>query len=646
MPSRLISFAFLILEALQQSPVATAQQRPFTARDSVEMAYFGNLGGAPASIYDDGAVSPDGRYAIKLTHRSVFPEGVTEGTIWLFDVSDVKRSIDDDRQTPAPPMVLARLTAAINGYTADWQNAGNVVLHPRWSDDSDRVYFLGRDRQENRQLFRVEVTDSEVTALSPQNRDVFAYSIAGDRAVFLAGKNVDPDDLWRSAGEGIEDISIGTGTSLLPLLFPNFLGEVASQIHELEVWQVTGETAEALIDAASDENLRIFSSFAGADISISPDGQRAVTKIVDSQSTTPGDNNFRWLNLESGSFQDTADLSLAEPEWIPFTERPRSSPIRFEVSESLNDPPVLVATDTTNGKSRVVFDPNPQLEEIALLPVSVFEWEDQHGRTNIGGLIKPNNAQVGSPFPLVIQTHGFAESRFFRVGYADTANSGRALASRGIVVLQVQEAEPNINDPPIRISEVGLDVYLSAIDVLAEQRLIDPTRVGISGYSFSGITVANSITIAPERFAAAAIANADPLTMTGYFSYVDGPNQGSTERYFVGTGPFGDGMQRWIDISPSMSTHTIAAPVLISAADPWHLLSLWDFYAALRYQKLPVELQYIRSGKHNITKPLHRLAHQEMLVDWFDFWLNGHEVPDPAKANQYGRWREMEYMAK
>jgi hypothetical protein len=28
-----------------------------------------------------------------------------------------------------------------------------------------------------------------------------------------------------------------------------------------------------------------------------------------------------------------------------------------------------------------------------------------------------------------------------------------------------------------------------------------------------------------------------------------------------------------------------------------------------------------------------------MMVDWFDFWLNGHEDPDPEKADQYRRWR-------
>jgi hypothetical protein len=34
-----------------------------------------------------------------------------------------------------------------------------------------------------------------------------------------------------------------------------------------------------------------------------------------------------------------------------------------------------------------------------------------------------------------------------------------------------------------------------------------------------------------------------------------------------------------------------------------------------------------------------RLASQGGSVDWFRFWLKGEEDPDPAKAEQYKRWR-------
>ena len=42
-----------------------------------------------------------------------------------------------------------------------------------------------------------------------------------------------------------------------------------------------------------------------------------------------------------------------------------------------------------------------------------------------------------------------------------------------------------------------------------------------------------------------------------------------------------------------------------------------------------------------VVKPLERLASEQGDVDWFRFWLKGEEDPDPTKAEQYARWREL-----
>ncbi len=314
--------------------------------------------------------------------------------------------------------------------------------------------------------------------------------------------------------------------------------------------------------------------------------------------------------------------------------------IRLSVSESLNQPPVLVASDVKSGKSRTIFDPNPQLSEISMADVKVYEWKDSHGQLIRGGLVTPPDFVPGKRYPLVIQTHGFNGDRFFRVGYAETANAGRALASREIVVLQVEEPMPQIEHPWRNLPKIGIDAYVAAIDKLDEDDIVDPSKVGITGYSQSGLLATAALTYAPDRFAAALIANSDPLTITGYNSYVDSPLDGVTER-LLDASPHGASIHDWLENSPAMSTEKISAPVLIFASDPWHLLGLWDLYAALRYQKKPVELHYIRTGQHNIKKPLHKLSHQEVLVAWFDFWLNGGDAANLEDAEHYGRWREM-----
>jgi len=46
-------------------------------------------------------------------------------------------------------------------------------------------------------------------------------------------------------------------------------------------------------------------------------------------------------------------------------------------------------------------------------------------------------------------------------------------------------------------------------------------------------------------------------------------------------------------------------------------------------------------NQHILTNPRERMASQGGTVDWLRFWLQGFEDPDPTKAAQYARWREM-----
>ena len=50
---------------------------------------------------------------------------------------------------------------------------------------------------------------------------------------------------------------------------------------------------------------------------------------------------------------------------------------------------------------------------------------------------------------------------------------------------------------------------------------------------------------------------------------------------------------------------------------------------------------YLPAAAHILVKPWDRIASQGGTLDWFCFWLKGEEDPDPAKAEQYIRWREL-----
>lgn len=343
-------------------------------------------------------------------------------------------------------------------------------------------------------------------------------------------------------------------------------------------------------------------------------------------------------------YQDT--FRFTGQQWTRAVGDPRRSEgpqVEFRVRESLNKPPVLVARDTVSGRERVVLDPNPQLANIQLGQAEVFRWKDHRGRSLTAGLIKPPNFVPNRRYPLVIQTHGFSPGAFLKNGGMETAAAARAIAARDIVVLQVQEP----NDPmgTEESIENGAKVYVSALDAILSEGFIDGGKVGISGYSRTGPYVATSLVLFPDRFAAAALANTEAGTYLGYLAGIDIGGEGIQRDFATaigaGVSPYGKGLETWISKVPGFNTHAIRSPVLLTAGDPQHLVNLWGFYAPLRDQKRAVELQYMRTGQHNLSKVSHRLVHQEALVDWFDFWLNQHEDDNASKSEQYARWRAL-----
>ncbi len=49
----------------------------------------------------------------------------------------------------------------------------------------------------------------------------------------------------------------------------------------------------------------------------------------------------------------------------------------------------------------------------------------------------------------------------------------------------------------------------------------------------------------------------------------------------------------------------------------------------------------LEEDDHPLQKLWNRLVSRGGTVDWFRFWLKGDEDPDPAKREQYERWREL-----
>jgi dipeptidyl aminopeptidase/acylaminoacyl peptidase len=309
---------------------------------------------------------------------------------------------------------------------------------------------------------------------------------------------------------------------------------------------------------------------------------------------------------------------------------------RFEVEieAGLNEPPRVIATDGQT--SRTIWDPNPQLTHIELNPATVYTWNDAEGRNWKGGLFKPHGYREGQRYPLIIQTHGFSESRFIPSGVFPTAFAARALAAAGIAVLQVPESA---FCPLVTFNEGSCVVsgYEAAVKQLVAEGLVDPEQIGIIGFSRTCFYVMETVTKSELHVKAASITDG---FVEGYFQYLldIGANEANA---MIGAPPFGDGLSLWQKRSPEFNLDKVNAALLVVAAGPNGTLQMWEPYAGLRSLRKPVDLIVLNTDEHVLTNPAVRMASQGGTVDWFRFWLQGYESPDTGKVEQYARWREL-----
>jgi dipeptidyl aminopeptidase/acylaminoacyl peptidase len=311
------------------------------------------------------------------------------------------------------------------------------------------------------------------------------------------------------------------------------------------------------------------------------------------------------------------------------------------VRQGLNRAPALFATSPNHGEAKKVWEPNPQLSAMNLGEASVLRWKDDAGHRWVAGLIKPPDFVLGKKYPLVIQTHGFVENRFLSDGGYTSALAARPLASAGIVVLQMPyNAEHIATTKELPDNIAGFE---SAIDLLVSQGFIDSTRIGIIGFSRTCYHVEGALVQDPTRFAAATIADGVDESYLQYLLSSAGTGAAQTEHEAIyGVKPFGEGLRIWMRSAPSFNLDKVKTPLRIEAnSGVESVLAEWEIYASLTLQGKPVDLVFFPDGAHVLGKPLERLASQQGNVDWFRFWLKGEEDPDPAKAKQYARWRQL-----
>lgn len=430
---------------------------------------------------------------------------------------------------------------------------------------------------------------------------------------------------------------------------------------ELAAW--AGQDSVILINAAlpfdnrsPETNQRRKSHFYIAEVSLS---NKRIDEIKESHKPLPA-----W-NIVPDSKKDRIVITpIVEALGVPFEVRKNSSgwkvaeigwpttessyPLSITLDEGINSPPRLVANDQKTKKKVLLLDLNPEFANLMFGHVELFRWNAKNNQPEEGNLYYPPDYKSGTKYPLIIQTHDESRERFWIDGPYSTANAAQPLASRGFIVLQLGllvRYDKHSIDEVMKILDTPEEgpyytaLFESAIDELDHRGLIDRNRVGLTGFSRTVYHVEYALTHSKYRFGASVVADGINFGYASCVFYM-APAYGSVCEKVNGRPPYGEALAKWAKEAPSFALDKLNTPLLLQAIES--PLVEWEVFSGLRWLRKPVELlNFYPEGAHILIRPRQRLLSQESVVDWYSFWLKGEEDPDPTKAEQYKRWREL-----
>ncbi len=373
-------------------------------------------------------------------------------------------------------------------------------------------------------------------------------------------------------------------------------------------------------------------------------------------------NSIQEVVREDGVWHETKTIDLPNLGNMEVTTNGR---IVLGSFSDENTPPELISYDPDSRQWRVLASLNLQFRELRLAPSREIHWETPTGYKATGILLLPPDYVEGRRYPLVIQTKPFAHG--FACSFGDFPSfAPQPIADAGIMYLGAIST-PGSNQreedfypqgyPGTRgtgnLAEAAfhMDLWDSAVDALDKLGLIDRDRVGVIGFSRTGWYTEFMLAHAKTHYRAATVADNVQYSVGEYWLHHDHDTMDSYDRLYGGP-PYGKSLQNWLDYSVSFNLDKIQTPLLMEemgnglAYDdpnliPVDLASSFEVFSGLNVLGKQVELYYYPNEDHTPDHPLARLATMQRNVDWYRFWLEGYERPDPEDPNQYARWRQM-----
>ena len=321
------------------------------------------------------------------------------------------------------------------------------------------------------------------------------------------------------------------------------------------------------------------------------------------------------IDSTTAAIRKLADFIGSQWDWS-FSTNGQTIVYTAQTSESASD----IWVWTKDARPRKITDFNPQTRSWRLGKVREVEWKNsKDGLIRRGVVITPPGYKAGNLYPTIVNTHP-GDTAWWAGFHAKWWAWGQLLASNGYVVFM-----PNtrgVTGEGWRLhAEIGywgrrsFQDLMDGVDYLVGQKIADPNRLGIGGWSNGGFMTEYAITRTTRFKAAVAQAGHSDL-----FSLYGTSDLHAAMRVLNPESPYYN-RKSYDDDSPITLIRNCRTPTLLIHGvndRPVPVGQAYEFYRGLKDVGVETELVvYPREG-HSLQEYAHQLDVQKRVVAWFD----------------------------
>jgi dipeptidyl aminopeptidase/acylaminoacyl peptidase len=527
-------------------------------------------------------------------------------------------------------------------------NLNGYAARPRWSHDGKQIAFLYIEGGggggplmaapattgvidtaiHNQRIAVLDLVSGQVRQVSPPDLHIYDFDWSPDDKMFVATAAPGPgDNNWWIAQIYAVDSVKGNATSIYK---PSFQIAVPR-------WSPDGKSIAFIEGLMSDEG------FHGGDLlTMTADGRHVVNRTSSRKASV---NSFFWqapdriLLVEyMGGGSAISELSLTDnsartiwkgPEGIhafgnfPDFDLSKDGKFAATVLDTYNSPPEVLAGPI--GKWRQVTNNNAGLQANWGKAESI-EWMNE-GSNIQGWLVPPAKIEPDKKYPMVVLIHG-GPSSVTTSEWPASFGMARAiiagLSVRGYYVLLPNPRGSYGHGEEFTRANVkdfgGGDLRddLAGVDAAIKRYPIDPSRLGVTGWSYGGFMTMWTVT-QTNRFHAA-VAGAGIANWQSYYG------QNLIDQWmipFFGASVYDDpGVYE--KSSPIRFIKNVKTPTLMIVGErdaECPASQSYEFWHALKTLGVPTKLIIYPGEGHMFIEPKHQADRLEQTVAWFDKYL-------------------------